>query len=46
MKPATGRQAFSRRPLARIAGAVYLINVVLGAVAIGYVQDLEGRGLA
>jgi hypothetical protein len=28
----------SRRQLARIAGALYLINVVGGAFAIGYIQ--------
>jgi len=35
MSSATGA---SPRQLARIAGALYLINVICGAFAIGYVQ--------
>jgi len=35
--------SLSPRPLARIAGALYLFNIVLGAYAIGYVPSVVGH---
>ena len=39
----TMRERVSPRALARIAGALYLVNIVLGAYAIGYVSSAVGH---